>query len=55
MVTQHVMIGRTYVLEGSADLANWAYVGPQFVAQAEDVDTEVPTGTSLFFRTREIP
>ncbi len=55
MVTQHVMIGRTYVLEGSADLINWATVGLQYVAQSEVVETEVSVGQHQFFRTRQIP
>ena len=54
-VTQHVMIGRQYVLEGSQDLFNWSEVAPPFVAQTEDEDTEVAVGLYYFFRTREIP
>jgi hypothetical protein len=55
IVTQHVMVGRQYVLEGSQDLFNWSAVAPPFTAQQEDVETEVAVGTYFFFRTRELP
>jgi hypothetical protein len=54
MVTQHVMVGRTYVLEGSSDLNQWVTIGDPFVAQTEIVDTEVVVDTYHFYRTREI-
>jgi hypothetical protein len=54
MVTQHVMIGHMYVLEGSVDLVEWTSIGPPFTADVEDVETEIPTGTYYFFRSREI-
>ena len=55
IVTQRVMIGRTYVLEGSANLAVWTPVAPQYVAQSEEVETEVSVSQYQFFRTRQIP
>lgn len=55
IVTQHVMIGRTYVLEGTSDLVNWTPVAPQYVAQSEAVETEVSLSLYQFFRTRQLP
>jgi hypothetical protein len=55
-VTQHLMLGRNYVLESSPDLAVWNATGPQFTAQSEDITTEfVVNQTGQYFRIREVP
>jgi len=55
-VTQHVTLGRTYVLESSTDLQTWTATGPQFTAQAETIvnefDVEV---TGRYFRIQQVP
>lgn len=54
-ITQHVMVGRTYVLEGTSDLMNWMAIGSQFTAQTEDVIAEVDATLNYhFFRSREV-
>lgn len=54
-VTQHVVLGRRYVLESSPDLTTWLQVGGQFTAQKEVV-TQVfdVEATGRFFRLREM-
>lgn len=55
-VTQHLMLGRNYVLESSPDLAVWNATGPQFTAPSEDITTEfVVSQTGQYFRIREVP
>ena len=54
-ITQHLMVGRTYVLEGSSDLVNWVALGNSFIAQTEDVVTEVAVSLGYrYFRSREV-
>ncbi len=54
-ITQHIMVGRTYVLEGTSDLVNWVAVGNPFTAQTEDVVTEVDISLGYrYFRSREV-
>lgn len=55
-VTQHVVLGRNYVLESSADLVNWTATGPQFTAQAETIVSEFDVDvTGRYFRIRQVP
>jgi len=55
-VSQHVVLGRRYVLESSGDLATWTSTGPAFTAESETVDTEFDAeGTGKRFRIREVP
>lgn len=54
-ITQHVMVGRTYVLEGTSDLVNWIAVGSPYTAQTEDVVAEVDVDLGYrYFRSREV-
>jgi Lectin C-type domain. len=54
-VTQHVVLGRSYVLESSADLITWTPTGPQFTALSEDITTEfVVNQTGQYFRIRQV-
>jgi hypothetical protein len=55
-VTQHVTLGRNYVLESSADLATWSATGQAFTAVSENYTNEFVVGqTGQFFRLREVP
>jgi hypothetical protein len=55
-VTQHVVLGRNYVLESSTDLVTWTATGPQFTAQAETIVNEFDVDvTGRFFRIRQVP
>ena len=55
-VLQHVVLGRSYVLESSPDLVTWTATGPQFTAASELVTTEfIINQTGLYFRLREMP
>ena len=55
-VTQHVVLGRHYVLESSVNLVDWIATGPQFTAQSEEITNEfVVSQTGQFFRIREVP
>lgn len=55
-VTQHVVLGRNYVLESSSNLADWKVTGAQFTADSESIVTEfVVDVTGRFFRLRELP
>lgn len=55
-VTQHVVLGKNYVLESSTDLTNWSQVGTQFTAQDEVITQEFDVDvTGRFFRIRQVP
>jgi hypothetical protein len=55
-VTQHVVLGRNYVLESSTDLVTWTATGPQFTAQTETIVKEFEVDvTGRFFRIRQVP
>jgi hypothetical protein len=54
-VIQHVVLGRTYVLESSTDLVNWTATAPPFTAQSEQIITEfVVSQSPQFFRIRQV-
>ena len=54
-VTQHVVLGRNYVLESSTDLKNWNQVGTSFTAESEYMTDEYEIDvTGRYFRIREI-
>lgn len=54
-VTQHVVLGRNYILESSRDLVSWTPTGPSFTAQDETLVTEfVIEETGRFFRIRQV-
>ena len=55
-VTQHVVLGRNYVLEASTDLVTWTATGPQFTAQSETIVSEFDVDVNgRFFRIRQVP
>jgi hypothetical protein len=55
-VTQHVVLGRNYVLESSTDLNTWTATGPSFTAESETIVAEfVVDATPRFYRIREVP
>lgn len=55
-VTQHVVLGRSYVLEASPDLVTWTATGPQFTADSETIVNEFDVDvTGRFFRLRQVP
>jgi hypothetical protein len=55
-VTQHVVLGREYVLESSYDRIIWTPTGPPFTAGSELVENDFDVGsTGGFFRVREAP
>ena len=55
-MTQHVVLGRQYVLESSIDSINWMATGPAFIAQSETIENEFDVGAAGgFFRVREVP
>jgi hypothetical protein len=55
-VTQHVVLGRNYVLESSTNLVDWTATGPSFTADSETIVTEfVVDVTGRYFRIREVP
>ena len=55
-VTQHVVLGRNYVLETSTNLLSWSATGPSFTALSENYTNEFMIGeTGAFFRLREVP
>ena len=55
-VTQHVVLGRNYVLETSTNLLSWSATGPSFNAVSENYTNEFMIGeTGAFFRLREVP
>jgi hypothetical protein len=55
-VTQHITLGRNYVLESSHDLVTWTPTGPSFPAEDEVIVTEfVVQQTGRYFRLRQVP
>ena len=55
-VTQHVTLGRNYVLESSTNLVSWVATGNSFNAVSENYTNEFVIGeTGGFFRLREVP
>ena len=55
-VTQHVTLGRNYVLESSTNLVSWVATGNSFNAVSESYTNEFVIGeTGGFFRLREVP
>ena len=55
-VTQHVVLGRNYVLESSSDLITWSPTGPSFTALSETITNEFDIDTTgRFFRIRQVP
>jgi hypothetical protein len=55
-VTQHVMVGRNYVLEASTDLVTWSPTGPPFSPASETIVTELDSDLGgRYFRLREVP
>jgi len=55
-VTQHVVLGRTYQLESSLDLATWSPAGAPYTAASETVVAEFDVDqTGRYFRIRQIP
>lgn len=55
-VTQHVQLGRNYILESSSDLVIWTPTGPQFTAQSEVLESEFDLAqTGRYFRLLEVP
>jgi hypothetical protein len=55
-VTQHVVLGRNYVLESSSNLANWTATGSSFTATNESITSEFDVNvTGRYFRIRQVP
>jgi hypothetical protein len=55
-VTQHVVLGRNYLLESSTNLVDWVPTGPQFTAQSEDIVSEfILNQTGQYFRIHQVP
>ena len=55
-VTQHVVLGRNYLLESSSNLVDWVATGPQFTAQSEDIVNEfILNQTGQYFRIHQVP
>lgn len=53
-VTQHVVLGKQYVLESSSDLQTWSQVGSHFIANDEVIPLEFDVDvTGRFFRIRQ--
>ncbi len=55
-VTQHVVLGKNYVLESSTDAQKWNQVGPRFTAQDEVLSQEFDVDSvGRFFRIQQVP
>jgi hypothetical protein len=55
-VSQHVVLGRKYILESSMDLNTWVPVGAPFIAHSEVIDQVFDVdATGRYFRIRETP
>lgn len=55
-VTQHVVLGRSYILESSTNLVSWTPIGSQFTADTESILSEFDVDlTGRYFRLREVP
>jgi hypothetical protein len=55
-VTQNVVLGRNYILEGSTNAVTWQAVGPKFTATEENIETELEVSLNeRFFRIKEVP
>lgn len=55
-VTQHVVLGKNYVLESSVDLKLWSQIGDPFTAQEEVITQEYDVDVvGRYFRIRQIP
>ena len=55
-VTQHVVLGKNYVLESSFNLQTWNLAGSQFTADDEVITLEFDADvTGRFFRIRQVP
>lgn len=55
-VTQHVVLGKNYILEASPDLQTWTAVGAQFTAEDEEITQEFDVAeTGRYFRIRQVP
>jgi hypothetical protein len=54
-VSQHVTVGRVYVLESSTDLENWSVSIPPFIASSELLEQSLDVGSGpTFFRLRDL-
>ena len=55
-VTQHVTLGRNYVLEAPIDLIDWTATGPEFTAESETIVSEFDVDvTGRYFRIHQVP
>jgi hypothetical protein len=55
-VTQHVVLGKQYVLETSTNLRTWSQIGAPFTAQAEVITQELDAHeVGRNFRIRQLP
>ena len=55
-VTQHVVVGRSYILETSTNLVNWTATGPPFQAASENVVDEFAVDSvGRYFRLLQQP
>jgi hypothetical protein len=56
VVTQHVVLGRKYLLESSFDFVTWTPTGPSFIATSETIENEFDVNeTGKYFRLSEVP
>ena len=55
-VTQHVVLGKNYILESSTDLNTWNPLGPQFTAEDELITLEFDVDVvGRHFRIQQVP
>lgn len=55
-VTQHVVLGKNYLLESSTDMNQWNPMGPKFTAQDEVITQEFDVDVvGRYFRIRQVP